>query len=182
MMNRISTRDICLIGVFAAIMCVVSQLSIPMPYGVPMTLQTLIMPIAGIVLGAKKGTAAAIIYVLLGAVGLPVFSSFSAGMSVVLGPRGGFILSFPLMSLAAGLAVKRGSRLWLAIGLIAGVGVNFLCGAAMYYIFVSGATLHMTFLACVMPFIPTAIAKIIIAGILGVKLREALKKSKLLAE
>ena len=65
-----SIKDLCFIAVFTAIICVLSQISIPMPAGVPMTLQTLIIPLSGIVIGKKKGTYSTLLYLLLGAVGI----------------------------------------------------------------------------------------------------------------
>ena len=75
-MNRQSTgiKDIIYIAVFTAIIAVLAQISIPMPGGVPMTMQTFAVPLAGIVLGAKRGTISTLIYVLLGFIGVPVFA------------------------------------------------------------------------------------------------------------
>lgn len=83
------------------------------------------------------------------------------------------------MSLAAGLSADKGSKIWLAVGLVAGTAINYICGMAMFSI-ISGATLHYAFIACVLPFIHTAIIKIIVAAMLGAKIRMALIKSKLL--
>ena len=120
-----SAKDLCQIGIFTALIVVCSQLSIPMPAGVPMTLQTLIIPIAGIVLGAKRGTIAACLYVLLGAVGLPVFAGFTGGLGILFGMTGGFILSFPLMALFAGLGSRRNKKMPTMAGLVTGAVVNY---------------------------------------------------------
>ena len=146
-----------------------------MPLGVPMTLQTLAIPFAGIVLGAKKGAIATFFYVLLGAIGVPVFAGFSGGFGIVLGPTGGFILSFPIMALIAGIGAEKNNKLWLWSGLIVGTIIKFLCGM-VYFSFVTGGDLKTSFFACVLPFIPTGIIKIAITAILGVKLRTALLK------
>lgn len=177
-MKKLSVQDLCLIGVFTAIIIVLGQISIPMPYGVPMTLQTLIIPFAGIILGAKRGTLATLIYVVLGAVGLPIFSRFSGGLSVVFGPTGGFILSFPIMAWMAGKGAEKGKALWVFLGLILGAIVNYLCGMLMFSL-ITSSTLSAAFLACVLPFIPTGIIKIVLAGTLGPSTKKLLIKAKL---
>lgn len=176
--KNLSVRDMCLIGVFTAIISVLAQISIPMPYGVPMTLQTFAIPLAGIVLGARKGTFSTLVYVLLGAFGAPVFAGFSGGLGIVLGPTGGFILSFPLMALAAGIGMERHSKAGLACGLVAGAALNYICGMLMFSV-VTSRDLTTAFVACVLPFIPTAIIKAVLAGLLGVKIRRILEKERM---
>ena len=78
-------RDLVYIAVFTAIIAVLAQISIPMPGGVPMTLQTFAVPLAGLVLGTKRGTLSALLYVLLGTLGVPVFAGLSGGPGIVLG-------------------------------------------------------------------------------------------------
>ncbi|MCL2057891.1 MAG: biotin transporter BioY, partial [Oscillospiraceae bacterium] len=175
---KLSIRDICLIGVFAAIIAVMSQLRIPMPYGVPMTLQTLAVPLAGIVLGAKKGALATLVYILLGAVGAPVFSGFTGGIGVVIGMTGGFILSFPLMALVAGLAESKKSIVWLASGLVAGAAINYLCGA-LWFSLVMSSSIITAFAACVQPFILTDVIKITLLTAFASHLKNALIKASL---
>ena len=92
------TLDIVYCGIFATITAILAQISIPLPGGVPLTLQTFAVSLAGILLGSKKGFISILVYVLMGAIGLPVFSGFSAGIGAIVGPTGGFILSFPIDS------------------------------------------------------------------------------------
>lgn len=103
-------RDLCYSAVFAAVIAVMAQLSIPLPGGVPLTLQTLGIMLAGIVLGPRRGTLSVLIYILLGAIGLPVFAGFKGGLSSVIGPTGGFIISFWVVSLCAGLGFSLGKH------------------------------------------------------------------------
>lgn len=157
-------------------MSVCSLITIPMPFGVPMTLQTFAIPFAAVVLGARNGTLAAVVYVLLGLLGLPVFAGGAAGAGVVFGPTGGFILSFPLMALLAGLGARGKGWLKLALGLVFGVVLNFLCGMCMYAA-VTGNSMSAAFGACVAPFLPAAAVKAVLAGFLGVKVKKAVKQS-----
>lgn len=168
--KKMNTRDISFIALFTALTVVLAQISIPMPYGVPMTMQTFAVSLAGILLGARKGFISALLYVLLGAIGLPVFANLSGGLGIVLGPTGGFILSFPLMAWLIGLGAQTENKLYLALGLLSGTAVNYICGMAMFSAF-TGKGLDVAFVACVLPFIPTTIVKLIVAGFVGLKIR-----------
>ena len=177
--GKIQVKDICLIGMFTALIVVCSQLSIPMPAGVPMTLQTFIIPLAGIVLGAKRGTIATCIYLLLGAVGLPVFAGFSGGFGILFGITGGFLLSFPLMALCAGLGSRHDNKVKTAVGLIIGAVLNYLVGMIMFAA-LTDSSMGYAFTACVLPFIPTAIIKIVLAEIIGLQMKKLLRRAGVL--
>ena len=158
-------RTICLTGISAAVIAVLSQIIIPMPYGVPMTLQTFIIPLIGLVFGSKRGAAAAGIYIAMGALGLPVFAGFSGGIHMLIGPTGGFILSFPLMAYLSGFG-KNSGKLGKYLWLLAASALNLLCGMLMFA-FVTKVSPMAAFTASVLPFIPTAILKIALCGILS---------------
>ena len=90
--QRSKTYDIVYIAVFAVIMAICSWISIPA--AVPFTLQTFGVFIAAGVLGGKRGTLSVLVFILLGAVGIPVFANFSGGIGVLVGPTGGYIIGF----------------------------------------------------------------------------------------
>ena len=177
--SSFSAGDLCRIGIFTALIIVCSQLSIPMPAGVPMTLQTFIIPVAGIILGAKRGTAAVCVYILLGAVGLPVFAGFAGGFGVLFNMTGGFILSFPLLSLFSALGSRKENRLHTILGTTVGSALNFLCGSLMFAA-VTGTGLAHAFTACVLPFIPVTIIKILLSSFIGLYLKKSLLRAGLL--
>ena len=183
MQNRkssLSVADLCYISLFTALIAVLAQISIPLPGGVPLTLQTLAVPLAGIVLGPKRGTISALLYVLLGAIGIPVFANFTGGLGIVLGVTGGFILSFPIMALFAGYASTKSVKspaLWM--WLILGALVNYAVGT-VWCMFAAGLDLAGALAACVIPFIPTAIVKIVLTGFFGTMLRKTLMKANVL--
>ena len=174
--KKLSINEMCQIGSFVAIIIVCAQISIPMPYGVPMTLQTFAILLAGVVLGPKKGSIAALVYVLLGAIGIPVFTAFTGGLGIIFGRTGGFILAFPFVALAAGIGGKRknifGLILWLVIGTI----ILFIGGLLMFS-FVTSSSLVASFTLVVVPFIPTEIIKIVMVIILGKVIKKALNRS-----
>ncbi len=93
-----TTRELVIGGMFAALLAVISQLSIPMPSGVPITIQILGVALVGSVLGWRLGLFATITYILIGAVGLPVFANFSGGFSKLVGVTGGYIWSWPFLA------------------------------------------------------------------------------------
>ena len=177
--GNMQIKDICLVGMFTALIVVCSQLSIPMPAGVPMTLQTFIIPLAGIVLGAKRGTIAACIYLLLGAVGLPVFAGFTGGIGILFGITGGFLLSFPLLAFFAGLGSRNDHKVKTAAGLIIGAVLNYIVGMIMFAA-LTDTGMGYAFTACVLPFIPTSVIKIVLAEILGLQMKKLLRRAGVL--
>ena len=91
---KLGTRDMALVALMTALMAICSWISIPTT--VPFTLQTLGVFLACALLGGKRGSLAVFVYLLLGALGLPVFAGFSGGAGALLGSTGGYILGFLL--------------------------------------------------------------------------------------
>lgn len=91
--ERQKLRGMMIASLFAAIIGIFAQITIPLPL-VPITGQTLAIGLAATILGARYGTLSVLLYILMGAVGIPVFSQFSGGFSVLVGPTGGFIVGF----------------------------------------------------------------------------------------
>lgn len=187
--QKITTRDLCYIAVFTALISILAQISIPMPAGVPMTLQTFAVPLAGIVLGARKGTWSTVLYLLLAAVGVPVLAGLRGGIGMVFGVTGGFLLSFPLMAYLAGLgeAIHDDKKYSRAVricarwsGLLLGALINYAAGT-LWYMFAAQAPLSAALAGCVLPFLPTAAAKIVLVAMLGPVLKSAMLRAGLLA-
>ncbi|MCL2392129.1 MAG: biotin transporter BioY [Oscillospiraceae bacterium] len=176
-MKKMSTRDICLISLFVALIASISQLAIPLPGGVPLTMQTFIVPFSAAILGAKRGAIAAIVYLLLGAVGLPVFTQFGGGLGRIVGPWGGFLLSYPLMSLIVGFSASKQKKLWFAIGLVLGSLLNLTMGMVQFA-FVTEQSLEAAFLAAMAPFIFPEAIKMTLVFLTAPVLRKLLEKRK----
>jgi len=106
------TRDIALVAAFAALICASAYVgAIPVgSAGVPITLQTLTVMLAGCILGPVRGFSAVTLYLALGAVGLPVFAGHSSGVGVFSGPTGGYLIAFPIAAALAGFLVKYVAR------------------------------------------------------------------------
>lgn len=172
---KLHTRDLCIIGTFTAVIAVMSQITIPMPFGVPLTMQTFAILLAGIVLGARKGCIATLVYILLGAIGLPVFAEFSGGFNIIAGPTGGFILSFPIMAFLAGLGreYRHKSNIYFVLCLTLSLIINYVCGVAMFCLLTKSSIL-IGFTACVLPFIISDLVKAVLASLLGIELQKRL--------
>ena len=177
--SKLSTRELCYIALFTALIAALSQISIPMPIGLPMTLQTFIIPLAGVILGAKLGTLSVIAYISLGVVGLPVFSGGGSGFGWLFGPTGGFLIGFPFYALCAGIGAKSQKHHFLILGLLFGMVITYLFGM-LQFAFVTGQTIPRAFSVVVIQFLPTEIIKLIFVWILGKKIRNLLAQSGLL--
>ncbi len=123
--------DLALIATFAALIAVCALLpAISVGGAVPITLQTFAVMLAGAVLGARRGFLAVLLYLAVGAIGLPVFSGGAAGLAPFAGPSVGYLVGFPLAALATGFFVERLPRARLASSIplifLAGLGASFL--------------------------------------------------------
>ncbi|MCL2379823.1 MAG: biotin transporter BioY [Coriobacteriia bacterium] len=181
---RLTVRDMCLIALFVAIIAAMAQIIVPIP-PVPFTLQTFAIPLAGVVLGARRGSFAVIIYLLLGAIGVPVFAGFNGGLHAVMGPTGGFLLSFPIFALIAGLAMKQAQKteklryyLWLVGGLLVGATIMFTAGM-LQLAFVTQMGISAAFGIGVLPFIIPDMLKIALVVIIAPKLRQVVDDKSL---
>lgn len=96
------TKSAVFIALFAALIGILSQISLPLPSGIPLTLQTFAVGLTGMLLGAKKGCAAVGVWLLTGSVGVPLFSGFQGGFSHLIGPTGGFLIGFLFLALCCG--------------------------------------------------------------------------------
>lgn len=169
------TVDMVYIAVFAVLIAICSWISIPMT--VPFTLQTMGVFLAVGILGGKRGTLAVLVYILLGAVGIPVFSGFSGGIGILLGNTGGYIIGFLASALLMwGIEKSFGRKPLIQIlSMIAGLIVCYAFGTAWFMVVYAknaGAVGLGTVLGwCVIPFIIPDLVKIAVAFGLSSRLR-----------
>lgn len=161
------TRDIVYMSVFTAMISICSWISIPA--SIPFTLQTMgVFTTVGL-LGGKRGTLTILTYILLGAIGVPVFAGFTGGVSVLLGTTGGYIIGFLLSALLMwGIETIMGrNQIVLAFSMIAGLIVCYVFGTAWFMLIYtqhSGVIGLSTVLGlCVIPFIIPDLIKIGVA-------------------
>ena len=164
------TVDMVLIAMFAVVIAVCSWVSIPMT--VPITLQTFGVFCAVGLLGGKRGSISVLLYILLGAIGVPVFAGFSGGFGVLLGSTGGYIIGFVCTALVYWLVTKLcGTKLWSVIlGMVLGLISCYAFGTVWFMIVYarhSGAIGIATALGwCVIPFIIPDLLKIALAVVI----------------
>ena len=128
MKTQSSIQKVVMTGMLAAVMAVMSQIQFPLPSGVPVTMQTFAMALAGYILGWRYGLASTVVYILLGAVGVPVFAGFSGGLGFTVSPAGGYIWGFLPMVALCGLGYEKRSMPAL-IGLsVAGLACCHILG------------------------------------------------------
>ena len=176
--QKIRTKQMVLIALMTAVTCVLGPLSIPLPFSpVPISLTNFAIFLAIFVLGMKSGTISFIIYLLLGAIGVPVFSSFRGGLQVLAGPTGGYLIGFIFLALIMGFALDHFDRKLLPtiIGMIIGMVVCYAFGTVWLAKLLS-LSFKEGLMMGVIPYLPGDAAKIIIAAIVGPKLYGATQK------
>ena len=185
----LTVRNMTFIAVMAALVCVAGPWSIPMPGLVPITLASFAVYLAGGILGWKKGTVAVLIYVILGAVGVPVFSGGAGGFAKLFGVTGGYIFGYIPCALLSGLFAdlfyKKNSNIknkflnWLSrawsvpVGMILGTVALYALGT-VWFIVARGVTLEVAMAGCVLPFLPGDVLKILLAALLTGRLKKAM--------
>ena len=167
------TKQIAYTGMFTAIIAVMSQLAIPMPSGVPATLQTLAIVITGLILGIKAGTVSVGLYITIGAIGLPVFSAFRSGLGTLFGVTGGFIFGFIPFVIMCGLARNLKNKITAVSLCIAGLLLCHLSGI-IQFMMVTGTTFTQTALTVSIPYLIKDIVSCILAYIISLQLKRVI--------
>lgn len=149
---RSSVREMVFTAMFAAVIAALSQITIPLPSGVPITLQTFAAALTGYMLGKKWGTVSTAVYVLIGAVGLPVFAGFKGGLGALAGVTGGFIWGFIAMAFLCGLGADMKNMPAAVMLGIAGMCACHLCGTVQWTV-IKGGGLVSGFLTVSAPYL-----------------------------
>ena len=168
---------------FAALTAVMSFISIPMPFSlVPITGQTLAVMLTGSILPVRQAYWSMLAYLLIGAVGLPVFSGFSGGLGVLLGPTGGYLIGYLPGVMLIALLKGQNNNLWsLALAnSIGGIGIVYLLGITWLSL-VTGIGFQKAIMTGALPFIPGDIMKVIAATVISATVNKRLQKARILA-
>ncbi|MDD7408956.1 MAG: biotin transporter BioY [Anaerovoracaceae bacterium] len=169
-------------ALMAALICICGPLSLPLPISpVPISLTNLAIYFTVMLIGWKRGTVAYIVYLLIGLVGVPVFSAFTGGPGKLLGPTGGYLIGFIFMTIIAGLFVEKfeGKYVMYFVGMILGTIVTYIFGTA-WLAFQAHMGFKAALFAGVIPFIPGDLAKMVIAVFVGGAIRKRLQKARIL--
>jgi biotin transport system substrate-specific component len=171
-MSKITIRQMTLISLFAALTSVGAFISIPL-YPVPLSLQTLFTLLAGMTLGSVLGAISQIIYVLLGVIGLPIFSGFTAGAGVLFGPTGGYLFGFIIASYIIGkmIELKREKNIFYYIlAGLSGTVIIYILGVTQLSL-VTGIGFKKALVVGMFPFLPGDFLKILAASFIAIKLK-----------
>lgn len=175
-------RNLTLTALFAAVTAVCAQIAIPLPFSaVPFSMAMFAIFLCGAMLPKWYALAAQVVYVLLGAIGLPIYAHFTSGLSILVGPTGGYLVAYPIMAflIAWGceLFPKRPFPAMIVSMAIATV-VCYLLGSVWLSV-QSGISLWAAILSGAAPFALFDGIKIVLAASVALVLRRALKKAKL---
>jgi biotin transport system substrate-specific component len=180
-LKKSSTYNYVLAAFGAAIIAVLAQVTIPLPL-IPITGQTLAVGLVVTILGTRLGTLSVLIYILLGAASLPVFSGMSGGIGILIGPTGGYIIGFLVSAIIMGLYLdKFGITIFQAIiANVIGMVVTLAFGTAWLKI-VGDLTWTAAFMGGAAPFIIVGIVKAVLAAWFGVIVRRRLERAHLIS-
>ena len=178
--TALGIRQMAMIGVMTAVTCIAAPFSIPIPVSpVPLSLTTFILYLSVYILGTRNAFISYVIYLLLGLVGLPVFSGFSGGFAKLAGPTGGYLIGFLFMIPLTGILFeKTGKSFWKQFGaMVLGTLVCYLFGTVWLCL-----QLNLDFIGGlgvgVIPYLPGDTAKIILAALIGPVIVKALKRAE----
>ena len=177
--NLFSVRSLVFTALFAALICVAAPYSVQVG-PIPITLATFAIYLAGAILGGKRGMIAVAVYIMLGAVGLPVFSNFQGGFGVLFGPTGGYIIGYIPLVLITGVFAEMNTKINRAVITVIGM---VLATAALYafgtvwFMIVSGKDLITALSLCALPFIPGDAIKIACVTAVSVPLKAKLNNA-----
>ena len=167
-------------ALMAALMCVLGPMSIQIG-PIPVSFTIFVICLSVYLLGMKGATISCLVYLILGAVGLPVFSGYAGGLAKLAGPTGGYLIGFVFMALISGFVMEKSNAnaVITVLGMIAATLVDYVFGT-VWFILQMECTLWYALTVCVFPFVLVDLAKILLATALGKAIRLALLKSNLL--
>ena len=167
-------QKIAFTGILAAMICLLAPLSLPAG-AIPISLATFAIYITACIVNVKTSVCAVIIYILLGAVGLPVFSSFRGGFHMLAGITGGYLIGYIPCAVIIGLLVgKFENKKWIyPLSITLGTAICYLIGT-LWYMLQTDSGFSSALTVCVMPFIIGEIVKIPVASLVGMTLRKRL--------
>jgi len=168
-----STKALVITAMFTAIICVMSQISIPIQ-PIPFTLALFAIFLTGAILPPKYAFMAVMAYILLGAFGLPVFASSKGGIHTLTGMTGGYIMAYPLMAFVTATFykfIKKAKVLALTVGMLASLLLCYLIGT-LWFTFAAGTDFYYALTICVFPFILFDLLKIGLAISISIIIRK----------
>lgn len=180
--NKINTVDLVLTGLFTAIICIMSQIAIPIQ-PIPFTLSLLSIFLTGALLQPRYALLSVLAYILLGAFGVPVFAGLKGGFQVLTGYTGGYLMAYPLMAFVTAMLykyIKKNKLLGLIAGMLLSLLLCYIIGT-IWFTIVSGNDFITALTLCVVPFVLFDLLKIILAISISTVIRKALSRNNILS-
>lgn len=184
--KKTNTTTITKIALLSALQCIISPFAIVFPFSpVPLSLATLMLYLSPYILGKKNSVISCGIYLLIGLVGVPVFSGFTGGIGKVLGPTGGYMLGYLFLTFISGWFVEKWNQSTLkcyimqGFGMALGTAVCYLFGS-LWLSFQSGTEFLAAFTIGVIPFVPGDAVKLFIGIMVGNVIRRRLVRAGIL--
>lgn len=169
-MKKTKIKQISICAIFTAIIAATAWISIPTPFGVNMTFQLFGVCLSSYLLGVKGAVAATAAYIALGAAGLPVFSSFTGGIGILLGTSGGFLWGFLLTAVLCGISRKTQKKIIKYPLMILSVLLCHAAGVTQFCV-VSGVGIWAAFLTASLPFLLKDLILVFLAEIIAKKVK-----------
>lgn len=178
--SKSKLRAIIICGIFAAITAVLAQIEIPLPL-IPISGQTLAVGLAATIIGSKYSAIAMVCYVLLGAVGLPVFAGFTGGVQILVGPTGGYIFGFIVAAFVTGFILEK-TKFNMKMAMVAnivGMIITLIFGTIQLKILLD-LTWNQAIISGIYPFIVVGLIKGYLASWIGITVRKRLIQADLI--
>lgn len=172
MLKKLEIRDILYASMFAALTAVLGYIIIPLPFSpIPITGQTLSVMLAGCVLTPRQAGLSILTFLFIGAIGIPVFSGGAAGIGVIFGTKGGYLLGFLIGSIVISLirGKTNSTRHMIFACIIGGIIIVYLLGVP-WLSYITGMGIHEAIIVGALPFIPGDLFKAIVAGFIAKKI------------
>lgn len=179
MEKRMDIRSLCKAALCTALLCISAYIAFPLPFSPTLvTAQTIVITLIGLLLPPLQAAASVAVYILVGCVGLPVFSGGAAGIGQLVSPSGGYIFGFLLSAVV--ISLLKGSRpnlvRYLIVSILAGIPDVYLLGVPGMLLFAKIPLGWELFTASVFPFLPGDIFKAVVACLMAVALEKAWKR------
>lgn len=183
MENKKLLSNVVLTALFSAFICAGCFIQIPLPGGIPIVIQDMLAMISGLILGPLYGTLAVLVFLIIGSMGLPVFSGKAGFHVITSGPTGGFFAGYMCAAFVGGLILyfalpknKENSNIkqwiWISVAAVIATVIVFVLGIAGFHRVLPNKTMKEVLAAVLIPFIPGNLIKIIVMIPLAKKLRK----------
>ena len=174
-MKKYTIKELTTIGLCSALLAVFSQISIPLPSGVPISLQPFAVVLISVLLERKLGTLSILTFLLIGAIGIPVFANFNYGFSAILGPTGGFLTGFLIMAFVIGSFAKSRNKKIIFTGAYLGLICDYIFGVLQLSLVLKVSIPEALIIGCY-PYILKDLILTAVAVIIALKIKPTIKK------